>query len=150
MALSDAVKDLGEARNAAAKEFQAEFAKEASVLFANAPSVIGMRWRAYAPGFNDGDPCVFEVHEPHFLFAATSDVGCEIEEDDESDDSWREVWGDEDRNKVPGLGALIDWFNELSGEADLFEAAFGSGHEGTLRRDGDGVKLTVEDYDCGY
>lgn len=42
------------------------------------PQVEQVYWTQYTPYFNDGDPCVFSVNEPYFVF-----VG-----DDEEYDAW--------------------------------------------------------------
>jgi predicted nuclease of predicted toxin-antitoxin system len=34
-------------------------------FFAEYPKVKAVGWEQYAPHFNDGDPCVFRVHEPY-------------------------------------------------------------------------------------
>ena len=35
-------------------------------FFDSYPEVKTIHWTQYAPYFNDGDECVFSVHEPHF------------------------------------------------------------------------------------
>jgi hypothetical protein len=42
------------------------------------PQVEQVYWTQYTPYFNDGDPCVFRVNEPYFVF-----IG-----DDEEYDAW--------------------------------------------------------------
>lgn len=50
------------------------------------PEVRAFAWRQYAPSFNDGDPCVFSVHNPSFLFVGQkqdAEPENEIPDDDE-------------------------------------------------------------------
>lgn len=81
------------------------------------PGVSGLVWEQYAPSFNDGDPCVFSIHEVRVLID-----GLDPEEDYEDTDYgsgfstyelWNygegETWQDQRDNRT---------FIELPGDAD--------------------------------
>lgn len=99
-------------------------------IFAKYPTVQAIRWQQYAPHFNDGDACVFTVHEPEAWEAET-------EEDDEK---WQGTWGD---NKT--LSAVTEevqeFFNDIQ---EVLEQAFGDGYQITVQKNGD---IEVEEYD---
>lgn len=48
-------------------------------LFAKYPRIGAVRWTQYTPHFNDGEPCVFSVHDPEFLRAELIAEGLEVE-----------------------------------------------------------------------
>lgn len=39
------------------------FKEESAALFADNPDLVSYRWTQYTPYFNDGDECVFSVHD---------------------------------------------------------------------------------------
>lgn len=64
------------------------------------PEVRAFAWRQYAPSFNDGDPCVFSVHRPSFLFVGQK-------ENTESEDEISEDDEDLDHGTIEGGGAYF-------------------------------------------
>lgn len=68
------IKEFGER---AIKEYLAEFWNQN-------PDVLGLRWTQYTPYFNDGDPCVFHVHEVSFRFVDTAEDAGDYEDGYES------------------------------------------------------------------
>jgi hypothetical protein len=43
-----------------------EFLAEVDQAFATVPGLLRIRWHQYTPYFNDGEPCVFEIHGVYF------------------------------------------------------------------------------------
>lgn len=64
------------------KKFQAEFQAKAQdkikeifeAFWEKNPAIKAVIWTQYAPHFNDGDPCVFSVNDPHFTNAEGEDL----------------------------------------------------------------------------
>lgn len=123
--------------------------------------VHSVRWRQYTPYFNDGDACVFNVHEPEVLL--TSEALFDEDEDDYDQTKWRstyDLWSygpgdswEERRNnsvyEIDGvnteeverrLGALG---HEMNYHDVLLHKKFGDPAEVIY----DGEKFTVEHYD---
>lgn len=67
-----------------AQELFKEITKE---VFEKNPAVTAIIWTQYTPYFNDGDPCVFRVHDPYFTNAN--------EEQMEDISSWGEYEGED-------------------------------------------------------
>lgn len=140
-----------EAAKATAKDALVEAIKE---VFQKHPEIASIGWCQYAPHFNDGDPCVFRVHEPAVmlipelhakLVAGEKLTGLEgvvipkagVPDGDEpcyEDDSSlypisRRRWASDvlDRTVTPFEQALVDDIDALFGISDdFFESAFGS------------------------
>lgn len=63
-------------------KFQAEFQAVAQgkikeifeAFWEKNPAIKAVTWTQYAPYFNDGDPCVFSVHDPYFTNAEGEDM----------------------------------------------------------------------------
>lgn len=118
------------------KKLLSEHIKE---QFAALPAeVTAIRWSQYAPGFNDGEPCVFGVHDCYFKIGETGgDAG----------DGFETTWGigyegDAARKKLAKACEKVD---KALGKVpdEIYEAAFGDGYQITVTRDGD---VEVEEY----
>jgi hypothetical protein len=127
------LKQVSEELNAAKAKVQ-EFAKNegrAAIgaafqgFFERFPKVQGVKWTQYTPHFNDGETCVFSVHEPDLI-------------DEDGEDHYSYCW-----DKEFGEGC-DDAFGEVWSEMDddVLEAVFGDHVEITITRD----EVTVEDY----
>lgn len=77
----------------------------------------GIRWKQYAPHFNDGDPCVFHVRE------------CLLDWGDGFTDEYEFDSGASER------GVYCDVDDCLSSIENLLEQVYGSGQEITVTRD---------------
>lgn len=55
------------------EELRREFEPELMQFFIDNPTLAEVRWPQYAPYFNDGDECIFSVHEPTITFADGSE-----------------------------------------------------------------------------
>ena len=58
------------------------------------PLIVGLRWQQGTPGFNDGEPCLFNVHGPFFKFADSVTGGEKVEAEDEDDEDQSRGWLD--------------------------------------------------------
>lgn len=114
-------------------------AEQLQTLFAAYPELEAIRWTQYTPGFNDGDPCTFGMHE--VMYQATGIEEDEDAEDEDYNDGFLEVPWDA---KSP----MFDAINEFEGSRneDVMRKCFGDGVQITATREG----VEVEEYDCGY
>lgn len=121
-----------------------------TAIFEQAPAVTAVRWTQYTPHFNDGEPCVFGVHEPEVQFVEGTflskkhERGSYPEEDEYANgDDYYDLWTFRVQQK-----AVTDTVNEAYAvfqEIDqVMQAVFGDGVRVTVTRDGD---IEVEEYD---
>ena len=114
--------------------------KSIKALMDKHPGVQAIRWTQYAPYYNDGDACVFSVHEPQVALNVSTPPDDEDEDDDE--DGFQGAW------QFDRGGALRDDLDKLYGlmcEADdAMEATFGDSVQVTIRR-GE-TEAEVKDY----
>lgn len=146
--MSNALEEIKK-KNAELKKLIADTTQE-SVLkdlflewFKGAPKEVeAIRWTQYTPHFNDGDACVFSVHEPSLKL-----VGVTKDEDEEG---FQDVWALKYYKKVTeekatelskSLNALYSDMQDLE---DVMLSAFGDGYQVTITRKGD---IEVDEYD---
>lgn len=91
-----------------------------------------IKWEQYTPHFNDGDPCVFNVHSP------TIQVLGEIEGGDR-DDGFRDSYDFEDGNMKQEIKDLEKQLDEFQ---DVLQQVFGDGVQITATRE----SIEVEEY----
>lgn len=119
-------------------------------VFERAPSVTAVQWTQCTPHFNDGEPCVFSVHEPEVQFvegvflSKKHEHGSYPEEDEYADgEGYYGTWTFRVQQK-----AIADMVNEaysLFQEIDqVMQDVFGDGVKVTVTRDGD---IEIEEYD---
>jgi hypothetical protein len=109
-------------------------------FFEKHPEITGIAWTQYAPSFNDGEPCVFSVHEFHY----TKDEDPSLNDfsgygnKDDGSGGWLEVsWRD--------TNPLEEAVSELEGELidnDIFQISFGDSVKVMATKDG----IVVEEY----
>lgn len=145
-----------------------EFLEALDGFFAKYPFVSFIRWAQGTPGFNDGEPCTFDLHEARF---GLNDPDSEVDEDHEDFDG---EYGDNTFTSS-ALYDLADWKNgdytrvwktsllgheipstfyedfhtfasEWDAYSDIFQEKFGDPAETTATRDG----FNVEYYEIGY
>jgi hypothetical protein len=149
-------KDLQEKQAAYQKESQQLLYTVFASFFDACPSVKAVYWTQYAPGFNDGDPCVFSVHTVAFSNATDEKaLAGAIDEEDLSD------YLTEDGKEVVGLETWSSRFSEFFPKDECkalesfissstikgaMEAIFGSSVSVIATEAG----FKVEDYECGY
>lgn len=133
-------------------------------FFDDNPWCGAVNWVQYAPGFNDGDPCVFSVHDPNFFVGK-----CEQAEDfgsQESEDGWYSTWDLRSHNKCESWYKPLEenwesqrdaigdkatnWASEVFCPLEDIVESLGDSVSVTAIRQDDGVKVIVEEYDCGY
>lgn len=109
-------------------------------LFEEFPGIHAVRWVQYTTHFNDGDACVFGVHDPYVSTKSLSEM-TDQERNDRECDPWFTSWD----TKVAAAGqaakAVGKFFQDIE---DVLESAFGDGVEVTVERSG---AITVDDYD---
>lgn len=90
-------------------------------FFTANPEVEAIRWTQYAPAFNDGDPCVFSIHEPMVRLSGEED--------------FKDSWDIRDSHKtvVDSLNVLYGTLQELE---QVFQTIFGDDSEVTIDRAG--------------
>lgn len=93
------------------------------------PEVVAVRWTQYTPYFNDGDPCVFHVHElsdVRFAPGTPLPTGAYVsEEDDDYDDDDEEDEGENASGKV----AAGSWYEAWNLGATWNDAKRGYDYE---------------------
>jgi len=148
-----------------------EFLEVLDTFFEKYPFVTFIRWGQGTPGFNDGEPCTFSLHEVRF---GLGNPGRDWDEDVEEADDYNEDYGDTsfdsyslfnygeyngktyERHWVTSLGGVEipssfgEDFATLAGEwdhfSDLFQQKFGDPAEVTATRDG----FNVEYFEIGH
>jgi hypothetical protein len=111
------------------KEGKALLAEEFRKFFDAHPEVEAIRWEQYTPYFNDGDACVFSVHD---FCVRTKDMGEEGKDERHSEEWGRSAW------ELKGE-ALEEDFRRLCKEAhddDVLLALFGDHVQVTASRTG--------------
>jgi len=103
-------------------------------LFTCYPELGAVRWRQYTPYFNDGDECVFGVHEVEFLKAGQ----------EESDDGeWTYLWSNDKGGLSDAAHASLLTLNQqIQDMEEVLHAAFGDHVQVIVKKDG----VTVEEY----
>lgn len=136
------------------REFQVKAREEIKKLFQKFwelnPGVNAVIWTQYAPYFNDGEPCEFNVYDPTFTNATGYDINDIVYDmyDGEKEEVWAEtLWGlkyrEESREGVnrDSLEAIAEMLCSGSLE-DTMKAMFGTDSRVIATRDG----FEVEDY----
>lgn len=104
-------------------------------LFLDHPDAQRVRWTQYTPHFNDGDPCVFNVHE-----AQVSKLS-DAEDLTGDEDNWYESWTVKEEPSLASCAQAVGKF--FNGIEDCLEAAFGDGVQVIVERSG---AITIDDY----
>lgn len=131
------------------KALQSEAAEQVKPLLqqflTDNPTVEAIRWRQYTPYFNDGDACVFGVHEPTFKFVGDDEGG--DYEDGFHDLPWSyesDYYADFRKLCPADLYAKCKSLSgEITGLEDALQALFGDHVEVTVTKDG----VEVEEYE---
>ena len=107
--------------------------------------IVAVRWRQYTPGFNDGEPCLFRLSEVCVRIKGM------LEDEGDDEDGFVSLYGIDKgntdlREQVKKIASSIESIPE-----EFMQSAFGDGVEVTLSRlNNDSIRITVDDYDCGY
>jgi hypothetical protein len=112
----------------------------AQTVFEAHPEIQRIQWTQYTPYFNDGEPCVFNVHDVEFYGAGETSKLVDEDDDNYGDEiQVAEGWGD-DRKVL--LKVASEFSKLVDDNQDLMEI-LGEGKVVIER----GKKLRVEDYD---
>jgi hypothetical protein len=128
MKLEKLIEDYTEAKKqftVAAQESFKEYLKE---FFDANPEIKVIKWQQYTPYFNDGDECVFNVHDVTFSNSDADNVSAwgELNEEREGEFAFQGTWGMPDEMK-----AKKDVYDNLNGiicsseMQDIMRAMFG-------------------------
>ncbi len=143
MSLKDLTKKMADLRAEMAKVGKEEFIGEFAKLFEAHPILLGVKWRAYTPYFNDGDACTFSVHEPSYSIEGL--VSKYPEEDEEENGAgYIDSYSINEKALTKEQKAAMKAVKELfKNDDDLFLAAFGDHVRCTATRTG----IDVEECD---
>ena len=111
-------------------------------LFEDHPKIQGVRWRQYAPHFNDGDACVFGLHGLCAKIEGKPEDGGDY--GDGYLDAFSITYEDDTRGLKTIKKAVEAAEKQMEECLDVLETAFGDSVMVTVSRDG---KVEVEDYD---
>ena len=135
-----------EAMKENAPQLLGDFLKE---QFAKVPEVLALRWTQYTPYFNDGDPCTFGVNnedpEYHLAPDAASEGDEASDEDEEDDREFVDSYEIHDAQLKKRLDQLEAALVEIPEE--FYFHAFGDHVQVTVNRVGDGVEISVDEYE---
>jgi hypothetical protein len=134
------VKGIEEARSQVAAKAKEAVGALFKAFFAAHPEAKAIYWTQYAPHFNDGEPCVFHVHD--FGLSTRSDIDWSTA-DSRYDENDRPIFLDSyEMDDGPLKEALRSL--ERAADEDIFEAAFGSDAQITATPEGFHV------FDCDH
>lgn len=106
---------------------------EIAQFFRDRPKVQAVYWDQYAPYFNDGDPCIFHVHEFFVTHGEDAEMSSRW-------DGWDDSGEEEQRDDASDLEDLI-------GDDDLLKMAFGDDCGVTVTRTENGIDIKVDHVD---
>jgi hypothetical protein len=140
--------ELIEKQRALALEFQTTaqslFKETTKEFFEQNPGVKSITWTQYTPYFNDGDECLFSVHEPSFSNTDdTENINWEDYDGDEEGVWVYSGWGDKPEDV--SLENMNEFSKLLQSDEmeDVMEAMFGNHVKVAATRSG----FDVTDYD---
>lgn len=120
---------------------QAAMKKAFKEFFTNNPNVSSIYWTQYTPHFNDGEECIFNVHDMYFTIGEEvleRDNGIYIEDREGTFSTWGTAEGFETEQQ--NFKAFTTALNKLPEE--IFKDAFGDHCEIIASRTG----FDVEEY----
>jgi hypothetical protein len=165
----DPFKELTDLRDAYQEKIKAygidKFKELFTEYFKQYPMVEQVCWEQYTPGFNDGDPCTFDVHEGYILvtkkFAlANPEIvkGYNEQEEEDEDSGFKECYGSypegprwfdsyvgSDRASKEGLSFAQKALAALLEVEDVLESVFGDGYGILVTRTEDGVTIVSDE-----
>lgn len=143
-ALNQTTKKLSEARALALAQAKETFAPALKEFMTLHPEIAQLRWTQYRPYFNDGEACLFSVHELEFLPVGNDPNGETDEEVDDTEADWFTTWSDKPPEGVSATTyqAVRDLSAMIQGNDELLEAVFGDHCRVIVTPD----DVTVEEY----
>ena len=133
--LAQASAAIAAARGEAKKHVSGALKLAAQELFAAHANVASIRWEQYTPHFNDGDACVFSVHDPSVSFndGTVGEYGSE---------DYYDEWSI--RKAHPTVAEAMNKFqSSINDWSEYLQAALGDHAQVEITRD---LAVTVEEY----
>jgi hypothetical protein len=84
-------------------------------FFEKNPDIAALKWSQYTPYFNDGDSCIFSVHDFSFRMKGNTD--------DYGDDEFHSTWSP--NPVIKAIGNRVKEFRKSVVCSEIFEVAFG-------------------------
>lgn len=153
MTLDDMVEKQNEVKKQLREEGKAALLAESQAIFTQFPYVSEILFTAYAPYFNDGDACIFHIHDiaarcdgdPITHQAADGLTGEDEDEDSEDEDEDdMGYWDLVDQDREPALQkALNNLYKKLSSIEDFVRDCITEDGIVVLHRAG---TITIDEY----
>lgn len=149
------LKELVKVQEAAKKELQKKgeaMLKDAfKTLFEKHPKILSFSWTQYTPGFNDGEPCEFNVCAYFKTQREESPEEGEIESQEDEDENYSDegvfIAHDTTEKEENAIDKSMSELTGILGDMeDALECIFGNGVKIIVTP----KKIKVEDYDCGF
>lgn len=121
-------------------EAKEEFTKSFKEVFETYPEILSIKWQQYAPYFNDGEECVFRVHDCNYTFEGL--------EDDLELCGGISVWdteGNPELSKYLYLNPILNLIDKNIGSTsfeEVMQEMFGNHVEVTVTKEG----IQVDEY----
>ena len=123
-------------------------------FFDTHPDVKTVHWTQYAPYFNDGDECVFSVHEPYFTATHPSELDVREHAWGEEDEGIIEkrIWDAESRRRIPNPDVSPQLITDMQTMSRIIQSDVNEGVMRAMFGDHVWVKahrdgFDVDDYD---
>ena len=152
MTFKDKIENYRQTVSSLKAELCAGISEELQAAVKNSKYIKAVRFEAYTPYFNDGEPCIYRVHEPRVQFF-NQDEDIETEYEDgfispwDLEYTWENGWGSKRIYKEGSeeKGQALEEIHALitSIPKEIIEDAYGDGVQVTITADG----VTVEEYD---
>lgn len=154
MKITELTEEFGALRKAFQEKAQAALTEGIAAFFVENPEIEYLRWTQYAPYFNDGEPCIFHVHDVHaFLTAqARADFGLPAESEDDEEGHLFEICRYNRKThefvyaseRAKELEKAVNGFEKaLRGLEDFLDVIYGGDTEVRVYRDG---RVETEEY----
>ena len=109
-------------------------------LFEKDEQIVSIRWTQYTPHFNDGDPCVFYVHDPEVKLDGVETGGW-------NNDGYLDSYHLEKEQSKRALAAALGDFHTTVQELEsIFNTVFGDGVQVTVYRNGE-IEIDEHEHD---
>jgi len=129
---------LTAAREAAKATFKDLVKVGFAEFFVAHPEIQAIKWKQYTPYFNDGDACVFSVHD---WYAKPTDAALAPKDDEDEENGFIDPWSMGNGPLAAAKKSGAELFKLLDDE--MMKGAFGDHAEVTATRDG----FEVESYE---
>lgn len=122
-------------------KFNKAFSSCLSEFWESNPTITSISWLQYSPSFNDGDPCVFAVHD----FTASEFPDCD------DIDSLSQLFSEDCLIDENGVEWLTTYQSELSKYRELGELICSKPAEAFMEEEfGDGVRVIATRFNSSF